>query len=109
MKDFPQQATSQLAQNHELVKLYLDIGQCRYIHHLLSKELADMHQHGREFCDKNDALLQLLHQFQACAYPASSKPLHVDDSLDAYINSISQQDINALLSAVYIPGVLSHE
>lgn len=109
MKSFPHHSNNQIAQDHELVKLYLDVGQCRFIHHLLSKELADMPKHDREFCDKNDALLQLLGQFEAYAYPSASKSLHVDTSLDDYINSNGQEDINALLSAVYVPGVLSHE
>ncbi len=109
MKSFPHHTNNQIAQNHELVKLYLDVGQCRFIHRLLSKELADMPKHDREFCDKNDALLQLLEHFEAYAYPSASKPLHVDTSLDEYINSNSHEDINAFLSAVYVSGVLSHE
>lgn len=107
MKDFPQQSTPQLAQNHELVRLYLDIGQCRFIHKLLAKESVRMRQHQIE--DKNDAVSQLLDNIERHAYPSISQPFHTNPSVDDYLDAENLEDLDALLSAIYVPGVFCHE
>jgi hypothetical protein len=107
MKEFPLQENLHTAQNHELVRLYLDIGQCRFIHKLLAREFERMRQH--DIADKNDAVSQLLDHFENYAYPSISMPLHSDQALDDYLAAENQKDINALLSAVYVPGVFCHE
>lgn len=107
MKDFPQQVIPQIAQNHELVRLHVDIGQCRFIHKLLAQEFERMRQH--DIADKNDAVSQLLDHFENYAYPSISQPLHSNQALDDYLAAENQEDINALLSAAYVPGVFCHE
>lgn len=107
MKDFPLQEKSLVAQNHELVRLHLDIGQCRFIHKLINQECQRMLDNS--ITDKNDAVLMLACRFEAHAYPGISKTFHRDESLDAYIDDSDRDDLNELLSLNYVHGVFSHE
>lgn len=95
------------AQNHELVRLHLDIGQCRFIHKLLAKEYRRIIENGIH--DKNDAVMQLLDNFEKYAYPRISKFVHRDDSLEQYIDSQDDKEISELLSASYVQGAFEHE
>lgn len=106
MKDFPLQQNSP-AQNHELVGLHLDIGQCRFIHRLLKFELQRIYQNGS--LDKNDAVLQLTEQMHGYAYPQVSQALHRDESLEEYIYGSSQDELNDFLSSIYVQGSFEHE
>lgn len=106
MKDFPHLQNSP-AQNHELVRLHLDIGQCRFIHKLLSKEYQRIIQNGIH--DKNDAVMQLLDNFEKYAYPRISKFVHRDESLEEYIDTQDEQALSQVLSSIYVQGVFQYE
>lgn len=90
MKDILCESSAEVARNHELVKLYLDVGQCRFIHKLLFKEFDAMLQH--HITDKNDAVSQLLGHFERYAYPPVSLPVHSDERVDPYIEAQDRFD-----------------
>ena len=92
------------AKNHELVRMNLDIGQCRYIQCLLSKEF--LFRQANALPDKNNALEQLLDQFERYAFRSPSTPIHQDDSLNRWIDENDPEEINALLQKVYVEGQL---
>ena len=96
-----------LVQPYELVRMYLDIGQCRFIHALLSEKFKSDKAKG--LIDKNDALGQLLHRFKNEAYPSVSKPFHKDESFDAYIDAQDTEDLGKLCAYIYVDGVLHVE
>ena len=105
MKNLPQQHSP--AKPHEFIRLYLDIGQCRFIHKLLNEkyQLAI----ANALPDKNEALGQLLDKFEKHAFPAISQPFHKDDSFDAYIDAQDINDLHELASYIYVDGVLSDD
>ena len=101
------QTKENLAQPYELVRMYLDIGQCRFIHALLNEKFKSDKAKG--LIDKNDALEQLLRSFKNKAYPSVSKPFHKDESFDAYIDAQETEDLGKLCACIYVDGVLHVE
>ena len=92
------------AQHHELVKMYLTIRECRYIHRVLNEKFLLLQAKGLP--DRNNALEQLLDHFERDAYPNASTPIHKKDHLSNFIEENDIDELNNLLKEVYVEGTL---